>query len=86
MAKRAVGGDLLQGALENRELSVMPNRAPLVSCRNPSGGGHVTLTVELEQESDGRWIGEVPQLPGTLVYGASPEEATAQAKALAGRS
>jgi hypothetical protein len=24
----------------------------------------------------------VPQLPGTLVYGASPEEATARAKAL----
>ena len=43
----------------------------------------MTFTVELEQESDGRWIGEVPQLPGTLVYGASPEEATAWAKALA---
>jgi len=43
----------------------------------------VTFTVELEQESDGRWIGEVPQLPGTLFYGASPEEATARAKALA---
>jgi predicted RNase H-like HicB family nuclease len=48
-----------------------------------SEGGSVTFTVELEQESDGRWIGEVPQLPGTLVYGASPEEATARAKALA---
>jgi predicted RNase H-like HicB family nuclease len=34
----------------------------------------VTFTVELEQESDGRWIGEVPQLPRTLVYGASSEE------------
>ena len=45
----------------------------------------MTFTVELEQESesDGRWIGEVPQLPGTLVYGGSPEEATARAKALA---
>lgn len=43
----------------------------------------MTFTVELEQETDGRWIGEVPQLPGTLVYGASPEEATAQATALA---
>jgi predicted RNase H-like HicB family nuclease len=43
----------------------------------------VTFTVEVEQESDGRWIGEVPELPGTLVYGASPEEAMARAKALA---
>ena len=41
----------------------------------------MTLTVELEQESDGRWIGEVPQLPGTLVYGATPEEAISRAKA-----
>ena len=41
------------------------------------------FTVELEQESDGRWIGEVPQLPGTLVYGASQEATTARAKALA---
>src|SRR5713101_662204 len=49
----------------------------------PSRGGSVKFTVELEQESDGRWIGEVPELPGTLVYGASPEEATARAKALA---
>jgi predicted RNase H-like HicB family nuclease len=44
--------------------------------------GSVTFTVELEQ-SDGRWIGEVPQLPGTLVYGASAEEAAGRAKALA---
>ena len=43
----------------------------------------MTFTVELEQQSDGRWIGEVPQLPGTFVYGASPQEATARAKALA---
>lgn len=43
----------------------------------------MTLTFELEQESDGRWIAEIPDLPGTLVYGASREEATAKAKALA---
>jgi predicted RNase H-like HicB family nuclease len=43
----------------------------------------MTLTLELEQEADGWWIAEVPDLPGTLVYGASPEEATAKVKALA---
>jgi predicted RNase H-like HicB family nuclease len=43
----------------------------------------MTLTLQLEQEADGRWIAEVADLPGTLVYGASPEEATAKAKALA---
>jgi predicted RNase H-like HicB family nuclease len=43
----------------------------------------MTLTLQLEQEADGRWIAEVPDLPGTLVYGSSQEEATAKAKALA---
>ena len=33
--------------------------------------------VEIEREEDGRWIAEVPQLPGVLAYGASPEEAQA---------
>jgi predicted RNase H-like HicB family nuclease len=25
--------------------------------------------VEIEQEDDGRWIAEVPDIPGALVYG-----------------
>ena len=41
------------------------------------------LTIRLLRETDGRWIGEVPELPGLLVYGATPEEATLKAKALA---
>ncbi|CAN5797261.1 MAG: type II toxin-antitoxin system HicB family antitoxin [Acidimicrobiia bacterium] len=43
----------------------------------------MTLTVQVEEEQDGRWIAEVMDLPGTLVYGGSPEEATARVKALA---
>jgi predicted RNase H-like HicB family nuclease len=43
----------------------------------------MTLTVELEQETDGRWIAEVPELPGVLVYGESRERATQLARALA---
>jgi predicted RNase H-like HicB family nuclease len=43
----------------------------------------VTFTVVLEEETDGRWIAEVPELAGTLVYGASPQEATAKVKVLA---
>lgn len=43
------------------------------------------FTVDVERESDGRWIGEVTELPGVLVYGASREEAVAKAKALAFR-
>lgn len=41
------------------------------------------FTLESEQEDDGRWIAEVPELPGTLAYGATPDEAMARAKALA---
>jgi predicted RNase H-like HicB family nuclease len=40
------------------------------------------FTVEYEQEKDGRWLAEVPELPGVLAYGATLAEATAKAKAL----
>ena len=42
-----------------------------------------TFTIELEQEVDGRWIAEVPEIPGALVYGATTDEAVAQVQALA---
>lgn len=42
-----------------------------------------TFTIEHEQEEDGRWIAEVPELPGVLAYGASADEALAKAEALA---
>ena len=41
------------------------------------------LKVEIERESDGRWIGEVLDLPGALAYGASEQEARAKVQALA---
>jgi predicted RNase H-like HicB family nuclease len=41
------------------------------------------LTVELETEEDGRWIAEVLELPGTLAYGTTREDALASAQALA---
>ena len=41
------------------------------------------LVLELVREDDGRWIAEVPALPGVLTYGASREEAAAAVKALA---
>lgn len=39
--------------------------------------------LEIEQETDGRWIAEVPEIPGVLVYGATTDEAIAKAQALA---
>ncbi len=41
------------------------------------------LTLECEREEDGRWLAEVPELPGVLVYGASADEAMAKAEVLA---
>lgn len=41
------------------------------------------LMVELDRETDGRWIAEVIDLPGVLVYGATREKALAAAQALA---
>jgi len=41
------------------------------------------LKIEFERESDGRWIAEVPALPGVLAYGATEADAKAKAKALA---
>ena len=42
-----------------------------------------TFTVQHEREEDGRWIAEVPELPGVLAYGATADEAMAKAEALA---
>lgn len=41
------------------------------------------FTIELEQETDGRWIAEVQELPGVLCYGTNREDALAKAEALA---
>ena len=43
----------------------------------------MNFTIEFEQEEDGRWIAEVVDLPGVLVYGQTREEATARVQALA---
>lgn len=41
------------------------------------------LKIEIEREDDGRWIAEVPQLPGVLVYGSNETEARVKAVTLA---
>lgn len=39
--------------------------------------------IEYERETDGRWLAEVPELPGVLTYGASANEAMAKVESLA---
>ena len=43
----------------------------------------MSLSIEIEQELDGRWIAEIPEIPGVMVYGSTPEDATCKVRALA---
>ena len=40
------------------------------------------LTIEIEQEEDGRWLAEVSELPGVLTYGQTRQEAIDRVQAL----
>jgi predicted RNase H-like HicB family nuclease len=44
------------------------------------------LKIEVEQESDGRFIAEVPQLPGVMAYGQTRKQAIEKVEALALRT
>jgi predicted RNase H-like HicB family nuclease len=43
----------------------------------------MNFEIECEREDDGRWLAEVPQLPGVLAYGTSADDAMARAQVLA---
>jgi predicted RNase H-like HicB family nuclease len=43
----------------------------------------MNLTFETEQEEDGRWLAEVPELAGVMAYSATEREAIAKAEVLA---
>jgi predicted RNase H-like HicB family nuclease len=45
-------------------------------------GGPFTQ-IDFDQEDDGRWIAEVPELPGVMAYGTTQEQAKAKVEALA---
>ncbi|MGA3025662.1 MAG: type II toxin-antitoxin system HicB family antitoxin [Bryobacteraceae bacterium] len=56
------------------------------------GQGHAARTaflaapgesIELDREDDGRWIAEIPELPGVMAYGAKREEAIGAVQRLA---
>jgi predicted RNase H-like HicB family nuclease len=46
----------------------------------------MVFRIETEEETDGRWIAEVTEIPGALAYGATREEATKNVQALALRA
>jgi len=43
----------------------------------------MNFKIELTHEIDGRWIADIPALPGVMVYGATKDEAKSKVEALA---
>ena len=43
----------------------------------------MNFSIEYEQEVDGRWLAEVPELPGVLAYGTTAEESMRKVEILA---
>jgi predicted RNase H-like HicB family nuclease len=41
------------------------------------------LTIETEREADGRWLADIPALPGVMAYGKTKPEAIRAVRALA---
>jgi predicted RNase H-like HicB family nuclease len=57
-----------------------------MSSRRPSQSDRsrqVRFNFQIERETDGRWIAEIPEIPGAMAYGSSEKEAKAKAYALA---
>lgn len=44
------------------------------------------LKIEFDQEDDGRWIAEIPVLPGVMAYGVTRDDAKDKVEALALRA
>ena len=44
------------------------------------------MRIEVEREEDGRWIAEVPDLPGVMAYGKTRAEAVSKVEVLALRT
>ncbi|HEY9723783.1 MAG TPA: type II toxin-antitoxin system HicB family antitoxin [Oscillatoriaceae cyanobacterium] len=43
----------------------------------------MNLIVEFDREEDGRWIADVPAVPGVMVYGGTRDEALTKVQILA---
>ena len=42
----------------------------------------MNFNIECEEEEDGRWLAEVPELPGAMCYGQTADQAMAKVEAL----
>lgn len=72
-------GKVVEGKLERRENHAGNGKTARKKVREFIAN----LKIEVEQETDGRWIAEAVELNGVLVYGATREEAIEKCKSLA---
>jgi predicted RNase H-like HicB family nuclease len=49
----------------------------------PSSSNGFSLSIEYHREADGRWLADIPALPGVTAYGRTRKQATAAVQALA---
>jgi predicted RNase H-like HicB family nuclease len=45
----------------------------------------LNYSIEFERETDGRWIADIPAIPGAMAYGATKQESELKARAIAER-
>ena len=50
--------------------------------KTPSGS-KLSLAIEYYREDDGRWLADIPALPGVTAYGRTKKQATVAVQALA---
>jgi hypothetical protein len=62
-----------------RILICMKDRKPVDSARTRD----LRFQFEIDRETDGRWIAEIPEVPNALAYGSTVEEEKAKAYTLA---
>lgn len=62
--------------------SGVTDRKPARSTRSQA----LQFNIETERETDGRWIAEIPEIPGAMAYGRTERHAKAKAYALALRA
>ena len=60
----------------------MTDRKPARSTRSQA----LQFNIETQRETDGRWIAEIPEIPGAMAYGRTEQQAKAKAYALALRA
>jgi predicted RNase H-like HicB family nuclease len=76
----------LRNAVSN---SVVGHPIEVTTDRKPPRGTRsqdLRFSIETEREDDGRWIAEIPEVPGALAYGMTEQEACAKATAIALRA